>query len=371
MKKRFRFLLPLFLIMALFAGCSSPTTQEAPVENKNQEEVQKNEEKHSQESIEFTDDAGRVVQIPVKVERISPVGPPAEQMLLTFAPDKLVGTTRKLTDSQLEYIGRKYRKLPVFGSFYGAADINMEAVAAADPQLIIDIGERKESIVDDMDSIQEQLEIPTIFIEATMETMPEAYTKLGEVLGEKERGKELSDYCSRVYSEVIETMKSIPEEELRTFVYSGGDAGLNVISKKSFHAEVVDLMGKNIVELEQETSRGTGDPVSAEVMLSWDPDFIILQPESIYNRIKQDQVFSTMRAVKEGNVYECPADPYNWLGSPPSINRYLGMQWLGKLFYPEKFDFDMKERTKEYYKLFYHYEMKDENYDKLTEDAMP
>ena len=366
MKKTLKALLALSLVLAVLAGCAPK--KDNRTENKAATEETKKAE-DSSETIEFTDSAGRKVAIPKNVERIAPVGPPAQQMLLTFAPEKLVGLTGELSPNQTKYIKEEYSKLPVFGAFYGAADINMEAIAAADPQLIIDIGERKETVIQDMDGIQEQLKIPTIFIEATMETMPEAYVQLGKVLGMEEEGEKYSDYCRKNYKEITKGLSKVPEDQRKTFLYTGGENGLNVISKGLFHGEITDMMGKNVAVLENKTSRGTGDPVSEEVILSWKPEIILFQAKSIYDKVKRDPVFSTMDAVKEGKVYETPSAPYSWLGSPPSINRYMGMLWLGKLFYPDVFEYDLKDKTKEYYKLFYDYDLTDDEYTEITAKA--
>lgn len=36
------------------------------------------------------------------------------------------------------------------------------------------------------------------------------------------------------------------------------------------------------------------------------------------------------------------------------------MKWLGNLVYPEVYKYDMEKEVKEFYKLFYNYELKDE-----------
>ena len=36
------------------------------------------------------------------------------------------------------------------------------------------------------------------------------------------------------------------------------------------------------------------------------------------------------------------------------------MKWLGNLVYPEVYKYDMEKEVKEFYKLFYNYELTDE-----------
>ncbi len=120
-------------------------------------------------AITFTDDLGRTVELPAQIDKICPSGFTAQQVLLTMAPDKMVGLAQELNDDQLKIFGEKFADYPVFGAVLGAKDdLNREAVAAAAPQVIIDTGEAKKGAKEDLDALQEQLGIPVIFIEAKL-----------------------------------------------------------------------------------------------------------------------------------------------------------------------------------------------------------
>ena len=85
-------------------------------------------------TITFTDDLGRTVELPAQIDKICPSGFTAQQVLLTMAPDKMVGLAQELTDDQLKIFGEKFADYPVFGAVLGATDsLNREAVAAAAP----------------------------------------------------------------------------------------------------------------------------------------------------------------------------------------------------------------------------------------------
>ena len=58
-----------------------------------------------------------------------------------------------------------------------------------------------------------------------------------------------------------------------------------------------------------------------------------------------------------GRYYEIPGLPYDWMSSPPSVNRVLGIWWLGNLLYPQLYDYDMTAVAQEYYRLFWHYDL--------------
>lgn len=321
-------------------------------------------------SVTFTDSAGRKVEIPGNIDRIAPSGQLAQMVLFALAPDKLVGLSNKWGDAAGAYMDEKYLKLPVFGQFYGSANLNKEALAAAKPQLIIDIGEKKSSIVEDMDGVQKQLGIPTIFIEATLSSMSTAYDTLGQILGMPAEAKTLSDYCKEIYTTTNDTMKKIGDKKVKV-LYSLGDTGTNVIAKGSFHAEVLDLMADNVAVVNNPSSKGTGNEVSLEQIAQWKPDVILFAPNSMYDKAAADPTWKLMKAVTDKHYYEVPANPFNWLGSPPSINRYMGMIWLSELLYPDSFSYDMKKEVSRFYTLFYHSKpLTDEQYKTLTQKAI-
>jgi iron complex transport system substrate-binding protein len=47
------------------------------------------------------------------------------------------------------------------------------------------------------------------------------------------------------------------------------------------------------------------------------------------------------------------------------MNRVIGLLWLSNLLYPNDFEFDMHEVTKEFFRKFWHYEMSDEETDEI------
>ena len=75
------------------------------------------------------------------------------------------------------------------------------------------------------------------------------------------------------------------------------------------------------------------------------------------------------RTQPRAGRYKTPAGPYGWLSSPPAVQRYLGMLWLGQLLYPEYTQYDLQTEVTEYYKLFYGCNLTDEMYQDLIADS--
>jgi len=374
LKKTVALIIAAILLFA-FASCAAPKVEVHPEPEKTEAAVipEKVEEEpevqpEAPEEIVFTDDCGREVTIPAEINSIVPSGALSQIILFAVAPEKLVALSTDFKDYSKGIIAEEYYSLPVLGQIYGSADLNVEELAATNPQLIIDIGEAKKTIVEDMDALQTQTQIPSIHIEANLENMPEVFLKLGELLGKTEKAKELSDFCKRVYDRTGEIMGKVGENKMKG-LYVMGEDGLNVLAKGSYHAEILDMLMENVAEIDNPSSKGSGNEVTMEQIALWDPEFIVFSSDSIYDSVSEEKSWKNINAVKHEYYVETPDNPYSWLGMPPSVQRYCGLIWLTYVLYPEYCEYDVKAEITEYYKLFYGCELSDEQYSELTKNA--
>ena len=314
----------------------------------------------------FTDSAGREVTIPMRLSCIAPSGPLAQIVLYTAAPDLLCGTARPFTDTQLKLIDKKYGDLPAFGQFYGkSGDFNLEAVLAAGAEVIIDIGEAKKTIKEDMDNMQAQINIPVVFIEATFAGMPKAYRDLGELLGDNTRTEMLAQYCEETLALCERAKAEIPQDKRPEVYWAMGELGLNTNAAGSFHSEIFDYVPIiNVADVEA-SSKGGGSEVSMEQIIQWNPDFIIVEGSALAEVMKNDPAWHVLDAIKNGMCGIVPTVPYNFMGSPPSVNRYLGVRMIGAGFYPEIYGDSQQQVVKDFFKLFYNIEVDDAQLDKI------
>lgn len=322
------------------------------------------------ETWEFTDSCGRTVALPVEVEHIVPSGALAQTVLYTLCPDKLQSLSSALTRVQKKYIDKKYWELPITGQFYGGgATVNYEEIIRAAPDVIIDIGETKEHIAADMDALQEQTGIPTIFVEASLATMAAAYETLGKITGETEQAMACAAYIHETLAEASKFSMQIPENERKRVLYAQGEYGTEVLGMGSVHAEVLNYVAaENVAKLDAVASEG-GNEVSMEQIYLWEPQVIILSPDANYNEIFDDPAWGNVQAVKDGAVYEVPSGPFNWMDRPPSVQRVLAVKWLGNLLYPDIFNIDMVLETQEFYRLFFHYDLTEDEARALMENS--
>lgn len=320
----------------------------------------------------FTDSLGREVQIPAELTAISPSGTLAQMMLFSLVPDRMVGLSSKPTKLMEKYYGENYVKLLVFGTFYGkSADLNREALIAAAPQLVIDMGEIKgdpATMKADLDALQTQIGVPVAFIEARLNTSGDAYRMLGELVGAPDTAAKLADYCDATIAQTTETISRIPEEKRPRVYYGEGENGLKAVAKGSFHGEVLELVGAvNIADIP--IASGGGSDVSMEQLLLWQPDAILFSAEGAFQTVGTDPLWKDLTAVQQKRFYEIPDGPHSWMGRPPAVNRILGIKWLENLLYPGEFAHDMIAEAQEFYKLFYHYDLSADEAKALMENS--
>ena len=317
----------------------------------------------------FTDSVGREVEVPAQIDKVALSGPMAQIVLFALCPDKLVGVSNAWSTEAEQYLDEKYFTMPEIGQLYGGkGELNLETLLQSGAQIVIDVGEPKGSIAEDLDALQEQTGIPFVHITATTETTGDAYRMLGDLLNMKDEAETLAAYCEKVYDRTVSIAGSV---EKANVLYVTGDMGQNVIAAGSYHAEILDLLTNNLAVVDEPSSKGTGNEVSMEQILTWDPDVVIFAPESIYDTVADDAAWQSVTAIKNGAYYEVPFVPYNWMGFPPSVQRYLGMMWLSKVLYPDATaEYDLFSDVQEYYKLFYHCDLTQAQYDALVANSL-
>jgi iron complex transport system substrate-binding protein len=66
-----------------------------------------------------------------------------------------------------------------------------------------------------------------------------------------------------------------------------------------------------------------------------------------------------------------PNTPFSWCDRPPAVNRFLGMQWIANMLYPDAYDVDMVEVTRDFYSRFYHVDITDAQAKEILGNSYP
>ena len=102
----------------------------------------------------FTDSCGREVTVPTDIQKVAVSGPLAQMVVFAIAPDKMVGVANAWDETAENYFDQKYLDLPLLGQLYGGkGELNLETLLTADPDVVIDVGEPKSTMAEDLDGL--------------------------------------------------------------------------------------------------------------------------------------------------------------------------------------------------------------------------
>ena len=349
--KKHRQLLALFICLvmsvSLLTGYSeTKAATEEPTQSAEQDATQK-----TAETREITDMAGRKVTVPTaeNIESVFSAGPVAAIFLYMVAPDKLLGWNYELND---------------------------EAVIAANPTIAINSGKINDAMVSDCDALSESLGIPVVAVDNELNNSAEAFRFMGELLGVEDHAEELAQYAEQVFTD-INALSDIPEEKKVSVYFGNGEDSLETAPRGSQHAQIFDVINAvNVADLE--LGDGSRVQISAEQLLAWDPDVIVVNGEpkadksgsSAAEDILSNPDYASLKAVQDQKVYGTPNAPFSWVDRPAGPNRLIGMRWFSALIYPEYIKCDINEEIHKFFDLFYHVDLSDEQLENVLKGTL-
>lgn len=373
--KKHRQLLALFICLvmsvSLLTGYSeTKAATEEPTQSAEQDATQE-----TAETREITDMAGRKVTVPTaeNIESVFSAGPVAAIFLYMVVPDKLLGWNYELNDVEKSIILDKYQDLPNFGM--GDA-VNYEAVIAANPTIAINSGKINDAMVSDCDALSESLGIPVVAVDNKLNNSAEAFRFMGELLGVEDHAEELAQYAEQVFTD-INALSDIPEEKKVSVYFGNGEDSLETAPRGSQHAQILDAINAvNVADLE--LGDGSRVQISAEQLLAWDPDVIVVNGEpkadksgsSAAEDILSNPDYASLKAVQDQKVYGTPNAPFSWVDRPAGPNRLIGMRWFSALIYPEYIKCDINEEIHKFFDLFYHVDLSDEQLENVLKGTL-
>ena len=373
--KKHRQLLALFICLVMSV---SLLTGYSETKAATEEPAQSGEQDATQETAktrEITDMAGRKVTVPAaeNIESVFSAGPVAAIFLYMVAPDKLLGWNYELNDVEKSIILDKYQDLPNFGM--GDA-VNYEAVIAANPTIAINSGKINDTMVSDCDALSESLGIPVVAVDNELNNSAEAFRFMGELLGVEDHAEELAQYAEQVFTD-INALSDIPEEKKVSVYFGNGEDSLETAPRGSQHAQILDAINAvNVADLE--LGDGSRVQISAEQLLAWDPDVIVVNGEpkadksgnSAAEDILSNPDYASLKAVQDQKVYGTPNAPFSWVDRPAGPNRLIGMRWFSALIYPEYIKCDINEEIHKFFDLFYHVDLSDEQLENVLKGTL-
>lgn len=298
------------------------------------------------------DGAGRSVAVPARVERVFPAGPPAAILLYTLAPDLLLGWPRANRPEERAFLLPEIGARPEIGRLTGRGNTaNLEAVLQLRPDLILDLGSTDATYVSLADRVGGQTGIAYALLDGRLDRIPVTYRTLGRLVRREAEADELAAAAEAVLRQVRERVAAVPGDRRPRTYYARGPRGLETGLAGSINVESIEFLGARNVATGQ---RGGLANVSLEQVLAWDPEVIVTIDQDFARAVRTDPIWAAVSAVRGGRVHLSPKLPFGWIDFPPSVNRLIGLWWLGTILYPDLFPEDLGALTRAFYQRFYH-----------------
>lgn len=308
----------------------------------------------------IVDSAGREVAIPDEVDSIACLYAYAgHATVLLGQEEKIVAVVNGLKRDVL--MQRKVPGIEDMPTPYTSRAINIETLLALAPDIsfvrlynLQSQGER------------EKLEgsgLTFVGVDyVTMAEQMETIRFMGQALGAEDRAEAYLTYYEETLQRIEDRVSEIPEEE-RLRVYHSVNEVVRTDVAGSMTDELLGMAGAwNVVTDEGSAIKREGEKAytSVEQIYQWDPDVVLVNEPDAYRYFMEQDAFSGLRAVREGQVIQLPVGISRW-GHPGSIETPMAGLFIAKALYPDQFqDVDMVAETRAFYKTFFQMDLSDE-----------
>jgi iron complex transport system substrate-binding protein len=265
------------------------------------------------------DATGRSVEVPEQIARVLPAGPPAAILLAALAPDLMLGWTSPVSDNARTYLSPDAARLPQVPRLTGREDVT-EKIVALKPDLILDYGTVAPRYSDLAKATQERTGVPTVLLDGSLTEIPHTFRLLGGILHREGRAETLARF--------VEALLTAPSDQAahpRVLCARGPD-GLTVVVPGTDLAEAFTHLGWQLVA---PAGQGPSRQTSIDEIRTLDPDILVFADPGMRTTLAQSEAWRSFRAVRDRHAFIAANLPFGWLDEPPSINRLLGLAWLG------------------------------------------
>lgn len=333
----------------------------------------------SEGNTTVTDMVNRTVTIPSPVNNVLSTSPTITVIVYMLAPEKLLAFNYETTVEEQKYMPDKYKNLPSVGGWYGSQSGNYEEFIAMNPDLIFDSVSpantpgQELATLDTLNSRQHQFgTIPDLAVTDSnnITLFNPSIEFVGKILGAGEKASKLTSFNDKVQKQVKDVVTTIPENEKVKVYYAEGSAGLQTEPSNSAHGQLINFCGGiNVADVMVQGGSGKTE-VSLEQVLKWNPEVIITTELTFYQSVYNDSNWAGITAVKNKRVYLSPQSPFKWFDRPTGTNMVIGIPWVAKILYPDKFkDLNINSLVKEFYSDFYHFDLSDEEINNILKES--
>lgn len=273
----------------------------------------------SSNTREITDDAGRVIALPARVDRVISLAPNLTEIVFAIGAGRtLVGRTK-----YCDYPAEAKSVEEVGDTLHPS----LERIIVLKPQVVL------VSTASQLEVFTEQLKAHDIAVFVTdphdLDGVFRSILKVGEIVGQVEQAKSLVNELSKRADAVASAVKPLPR--IRTF-YQLSSEPLYTAGKDSFATDLMRRAGADSVTADVP---GAWPKYSAETAFAAKPEAIILPTGGSMGEgnSKVADALKKSPAVQQGKVYKINDDHL----VRPGPRAVVGLEEMAKALHPEAF----------------------------------
>lgn len=295
---------------------------------------------------EVTDDSGKQVLLPARVERIADAWYAHHSLLMTLGAGGEIVATVNHPESQpwMFHIQPSLNQaLSVKGTTF-----NAESLLAMKVDVVFVSAGNRDAVA------LRQAGLPVVEMKFTdFDSMKRSLRTTAQVLGTPQAAKRAEDYIHYLDNHlqtIASKMESLTVQQCPRVLHIQSLNPLKVDGSDTLIDQWIRAAGgRNAAD----GLKGNMQSVSAEQLLAWQPDVIILAASAgdISTSAYASQ-FALLDALKRGRVWRNPAGVFPW-------DRYgtetaLQIQWAAQKLHPALFpDLNMVQATRDFYRRFF------------------
>ncbi len=335
----------------------------------------------AEEYVKIVDHADRTVTVPRDPERVAVLDIlPLPSVLTVF-----LGSAETIVAMQpASYAAAKNgvlselfpEVLDVRTDIMNGDDVNIEALMALDPQIVFYNASNKANL--------EKLENAGLTAVAVspvnwhydcIETYDQWIALLSRIYPDASQETEVSAFSNRMRDMIRERTADLPEGERRRVLFLFQyDENKMITSGSSFFGQWwCDAVGA-VNAASGVAADNANALITMEQVYEWDPDAIVItnftstQPEDLYNNAVGNDDWSTVDAVRNGQVFKMPLASYRTY--TPGVDTPLTLEWLALCLYPELFpEFDLAKYVRAYYMDLYGVELSEDQIERMYQPS--
>lgn len=319
----------------------------------------------SDKYVQITDQEGRVVTIPANVTRVAAIsGQAYEKLILLNQTDKIAVTMSAWTNLPWSSkIAPQLKYIPI------EDDPNVEDLMSKKVQVVFcrsyDGTKEKLNSTNMVAVVTQKNSGNPDNVDSFVKYVKQEIALYGEVMGPdaKKTADEWGAYFDQKVSYVTSKTANLTDSQ-RPTVYYARDA-TTTQGKNSYPQFYVEMAGGKYISGDTEGI----ETITPEQLLVWDPDVIFVGRVNSTDIIMNDSKFTNLEAVLNNKVYLCPLGIVYWDYGAEGV---LLMEYFAKTLHPDLFqDLNMTNEVKDYYSRFYHYNLTDDEANRILQHLPP